>query len=287
MKRGHHWLVLGLAGLSCQVVQAQQLNGPDVTSANDTIPFQVRNNFLIQVDGRIGAIGPLKFILDTGATHSMVDARVAGNFPLARKKGKIVNFDKNLLVDWTDLPEIEIGPLHLEHVRVMVGDLKEYSDFAAGVDAVIGLDLLRASQSLRIDYQKNLVTFKISSSSGVVNSEDTKALIVRVMIQGAPVHVILDTGLQGMLLYADRIRKHDPGLELNGMNSQGHEGRLAGEQVALQGIRFGPDELQASVFFIPTAPDSLPADLDGYVGPSVLGAQLIELDFAANTIRWQ
>jgi hypothetical protein len=287
MNLRHGWLVVGFAALFCQKVQAQQIQGVDLASTNETIPFQLRNKFLILVEGWSGAIGPLKFILDTGVTHTMVDVRVAGNRPPARQKGKVLNFDKNVPVDWTELPEIEIGPLRLQHVPVMVGDLKGYSEFAAGVDGVIGLDLLRATQGLRIDFRRNLITFKISGSGRSVNSADAPAIIVRVTIQGEPVPVILDTGIQGMLLYSDRMRKHHAALMLDGKNKNGHEGRLAGEQILLQEVRFGPDKLQASAFLIPAAPHSLPADIDGYVGPSILGAQMIELDFAANAIRWQ
>jgi hypothetical protein len=47
----------------------------------------------------------------------------------------------------------------------MIGDLKQFSEFGDGVDAVIGTDLLRMSQSMRIDFGSKLVTFKFAGES--------------------------------------------------------------------------------------------------------------------------
>jgi predicted aspartyl protease len=281
------WMVVGLLALLCQRLPAQSVPSVTKTSTCDSIPFQLVHHFMIQVAGRIGGGEPLKLILDTGVTHTMVDARVASSLGLERRRGKVLNFDRYVPMDWAELPEIEIGPLHFHNVRVMVGDLEQYSEFVSGVDAIVGLDLLRANESVRIDYQTNLVAFKISGSGPSTNSGDVPALIVRVTIQGEPVRAVIDTGLQGMFLYSDRMRKHHPALELRGKGSHACERRLAGEQVLLQEVGFGPDKLPASAFLIRAAPRSLPADIDGYVGPSILGAQMIELDFANNVIRWQ
>ncbi|HMK21784.1 MAG TPA: hypothetical protein VK466_05580 [Terriglobales bacterium] len=52
----------------------------------------------------------------------------------------------------------------------------------------------------------------------------------------------------------------------------------------LSGVHLGTDELRAPVFLLDGAPNSIPADIDGYLGMSVLNARVIELDFAANTL---
>ena len=60
-----------------------------------------------------------------------------------------------------------------------------------------------------------------------------------------------------------------------------------GRYLSLAGIRVGSGELQSSALLLRHAPDSLPYDLDGYLGTEALHAQMIELDFASNTLRWQ
>jgi predicted aspartyl protease len=271
-----------------QAIQAQPRPETSPT-LNDAIPFQLRSGFLILVEGRIGPLTPLKFILDTGAKTTVVDIRTADKLSLPRQnqKEKVLNFDRLAKVQWTNLPELQLGPLHARDVHVMVGDLQQFSEFAEGVDAIIGLDVLRTSQSVRIDYDTSLIAFKTPAAYVPVNSGNAAALIARLPVQGQVVRLIVDTGLQGMLLYADRVRSHVPQLKLTDKITQAYVGRLPGEQAKLAGIHFGSDELQASVFLIPKAPESLPPNIDGFFGTALLHASMIELDFASNTIRWQ
>ena len=78
-----------------------------------------------------------------------------------------------------------------------------------------------------------------------------------------------------------------PQIQLSGPMSQVYAGRLRGQAAILTGIRLGANELQSSVLLLPGAPASLPADIDGYIGTSFGWAQMVELDFASNTLRWQ
>lgn len=143
---------------------------------------------------------------------------------------------------------------------------------------------LRSSKSLIIDYRKMVLTFR---TSDLWKPQVAQALTVRLSVQGQPAQLIIDTGRQSMLLYTDRLHKHVPGVKLTDRIAEVREGRLRGEKALLSGILFGPDESQASVLLLPKAPDSLPADIDGYLGLSILHAQIIELNFASNKLRWQ
>ena len=119
----------------------------------------------------------------------------------------------------------------------MIGDLTQFSEFADGADAIIGLDLLRSSQSLRIDYRKSVVIFGSSSHGGPVKPQVTQALTVQLPVQGKSLHLIIDTGLRGLLLYQNRLRKHAPQLKLSGETSQAFAGGLKGQTATLSGIR--------------------------------------------------
>ena len=61
---------------SCEIWAQQNLLMSDAARTN-AIPFQLEGGFLIEVEGRIGQLEGLKFILDTGATHSVIDRRIA------------------------------------------------------------------------------------------------------------------------------------------------------------------------------------------------------------------
>ena len=268
---------------SARATDQQSINGAAARLSSE-VPFQLSAGFLILVEGRVGPITPRKFILDTGATHTVVDGKLADELSLPRRKGKVLNFDKDLKVDWTNLPELQVGPILARNVPVMVADLKRFSEFAEGVDAIVGMDLLRSSQSLIIDYRKMVLTFRTSDPW---KPRDAQALTVQLFVQGQPVQLIIDTGRQSMLLYTDRLHKHMPGVKLTDRIAEVRQGRLRGEKALLSGILFGPDESQASVLLLPKAPDSLPTDIDGYLGLSILHAQIIELNFASDKLRWQ
>lgn len=286
MKLQFRRFVLGFLLLYSQRTQAQQSFDATIARRNDAIPFQLAHDYLILVEGRVGPLTRLKFILDTGTTHTTVDKTIADKLSLRSKRGNVLNFDKYVNVEWTTLPEVQVGPLHALDVQVMVGDLKQISEFAEGVDAIVGLDLLRTSQTLRIDYRKSVVIFR-SSSCGPVKPQVERALTVRLPVQAQSMRLIIDTGLHGLLLYQDRLRRHQLQLKLSGKIPQAFVGRLKGQIATLSGIQLGADELQSSVLLLPAAPKSLPPDIDGYFGTNTLRAQVIELDFACNTLRWQ
>lgn len=264
---------------------SQQISA-DSTEPSNAIPFESGSGFLILVEGQIGPLTQLKFILDTGTTNTMVDAKVADRLFLPRHKGKVLSFDKHIEVDWTSLPELRLGPLAVRNSPAMVGDLKRVSEFADGVDAIVGLDVLRIAESIRVDYRRRLITMKVRAD-GLADSLNGGVLTVLVPLQGRPARLIVDTGLQGLLLYEDRVRRHLPHLKLSDPLSRAYAGRLRGHAATLTGIELGAEESQSSVLLLPKAPASLPADIDGYLGINTLHADMIELNLASHTLRWQ
>src|SRR5690349_24484754 len=106
------------------------------------MPFKLYAGYLIVVEGRIGAMGKLKFVLDTGATHSVIDRKLASKISVVRRSGKVLNFDKTIPAEWVEVPEVQFGPIEAAPFSMMVSDLRYFQSFATHVDAVIGLDLL-------------------------------------------------------------------------------------------------------------------------------------------------
>lgn len=282
MKYAIRWFVLGLVLLQPHALQAQQSDVLAQPAVNETIPFQLGNGFLLFVEGRIENLAPLKFILDTGATQTILDARIADKLSLRRQKGKILNYDRSANIEWAVLPELQIGPLDARNVRLMVGDLRDFTDYAAGVDAIIGLDVLRMLESMRIDYDAMTLSLKPAGNPSAL-PQTTQAFTVALPVQDHIVYLMVDTALQGILLYQNRVRQ----LRFTNRVSRVHLGRLLGEQAKLSGVRIGSQELQTSVLILPEAPSALSADIDGYMGIDALNARLVELDFAANRLRWQ
>jgi len=85
----HRWMriagrtILVLGMISTSPTRAQNVVG---SSTNLTMPFELVAGFLVVVDGQIGDLNGLKFILDTGATYSLIDRKVADSCSDAREK---------------------------------------------------------------------------------------------------------------------------------------------------------------------------------------------------------
>jgi hypothetical protein len=267
-------------------IQAQQ--NPAVPSARTgAIPFQLVGGFLIEVEGGIGHLEGLKFILDTGTTDSVVDQRIADRFSAARRSGKVFNIDRFVSVDRMEFPDVHFGPVAVHNVSMRVTELSKFSNLIPNADAIIGLDLLKTASKLDILYDSKMVLLIPRNAISEDTSERSKCLTVQVIIQDHPIELMFDTGLQGLLLYEDRIRKHSPDLKLADVRKNAHEGRLRGKIARLPGLRLGGPESDAEVFLIPGPRTDLAPEIDGVLGTVPLKANRIEIDFAGKALRWK
>jgi predicted aspartyl protease len=287
----NRWL-LSLACLSLffpSAAQADDQPRPSESAGGSPLPFRLSSGYLIQVEGRIGDQANLKFILDTGASISIVDPRIAEKLKLDSGAAKSFNFDRNLKWETATVPEVQFGPIRAANVVVLVGDLARYSEFARKADAIIGMDLLNLS-NLTIDFGAGNLIFDSTAPRAYLAGGDpmTKCLMVELQVQDHPVHVIVDTGLPGMILYEERLRKRVPGLRTAGsIKNATMGGRVPVRQATLPDVVFGNRNREVPVVFLPSpAPDTLPG-IDGIVGIAALQARRVHFDFSRRTLSWE
>jgi predicted aspartyl protease len=249
------------------------------------IPFAIGSNFLIIVEAQAGNVGGLKFIVDTGATHSVIDTKIASRLELPHNTGKTMNFDHSIPVEWAELPELQVGPLRAKGVRVMVVDLPRYSEVADGVDGIVGLDLLSKSDKFTIDYSKKVIYFDLAANGSA--RPVPGCFVVPVVVQGLVIRLAVDTGASGIILYGDRIRKHLLKMRTEGEPKPATMGRIAGTLVTLPGVKLGASEKTVTVMLIKAPEEAIMPGLDGYLGVAALHAKRIEFDFAKMLLRWQ
>jgi predicted aspartyl protease len=285
---GHGFLRAGKAALVAGFLLSSFLDAQDldVSAVRRTIPFQLVSNFLVVVNGRVGDLDGLKFILDTGASYTLIDQKVADRLKLLRRPGKITNFNREVSVEWAEIPNLRIGPLQTGTFRVMVAKLADYSDFAENVDGIIGLDLLGRSKKLFIDYEKHTVSWELAGETAD-QFPTAGYFTIPVVVQGFPVHLVIDTGLQVIVLYKDRLHRGLPDLRTEGEAIQGGVGRLHATQVKLPGVRLVGPETVATVFLADGPETGKLPGIDGYLGVASLQAKRVEFDFAARVLRWQ
>jgi predicted aspartyl protease len=98
-----------------------------------------------------------------------------------------------------------------------------------------------------------------------------------------PVHLIVDTGLQGIVLYEERLRKSVPRLRTAGsIKNATMGGRMQVKQAALPDVVFGTRNREVRVLFLPTLPG-----IDGILGISALQASRVHFDFSKKTVSWE
>jgi hypothetical protein len=281
-------VVAAMLLLSSGIGAQQSLVLADSAEAS-AIPFKLQGSFLIEVEGGIGNLEGLKFILDTGVTRSTVDRRIANRFSTERRQKKVLNFDSFIRVDAVEFPEVHFGPIEVHNVTLMVSDLFKTSELIGNADAIIGLDLLTRSSKLSIFYDTKMVVLKprFTDARGLYEGERPECITVQAMVQGHPVRLVLDTGMEGILLYEDRIRKQIPGLRLTEVRKNAHMGRLGGKTARLAGLRLDAPQPDEDVFLINGPGKDLLPGIVGYLGTAWLKAKRIEIDFEGKTMRWQ
>jgi len=245
--------------------------------------------YLIVMEGRMGGQGQLRFALDTGVTHSVIDKKLADQISGPRRRsGKVLSFDKIINAEWVEVPELEFGPVHVSNFLMMIGDLRYSRSFATHVDAVIGLDLLRLN-SFSIDYDAHRVTFGLmNTDSGVPMEVDGVCITVQLMMGDSKVRLLVDTGAQALVLYEDRVADRLPQLKM-GRETAGISmgGWVLSKRGFIPKARLGATDVDGTVYLVKAPPGRLFPGIDGYLGTAALRARRIDFNFETNTLGWK
>ena len=112
-----------------------------------------------------------------------------------------------------------------------------------------------------------------------------KGIFVTLMLQDEPVQLLVDTGVQEIALFEERLRPRMHGVDVQQL---GHArmGSLVGDAVR-PGLRLGLVASNSRVLLVRGVTEAVPSGLDGYLGTRAFGAKRIELDFASMMLRWQ
>jgi predicted aspartyl protease len=290
MKGLRGWLLLSsvvlLAPNSYSQVTASLAGAIDGPETSNVKTFDLRKSFLIVVDGRIGPLEHLKFILDTGASHTVVSRKIADQLAVSREAGSVINFQRKLPAEWARFPEVQVGPIVATDARMMVADLNQYSEFAKDIDAIAGLDLLSRCQRVQIDYEAKLVAFQARNGASQDPLFQAKGIFVTLMLHDQPVHLLVDTGFQEIALFEERLGPRMHGRDVQQL-APVKIGSLVGGVVRFPELQLGSVGPNPPVFLVRGKTEAVPAGMDGYLGPRALGAKRIELDFGSMMLRWQ
>ncbi len=266
---------------------AQEIDVTDAT-ARAELPFNILHGFLIVVEGRIGTLSKLKFILDTGTTQTVVDKRVARKLGVRGLPRQVLTIQKHFEVESAIFSDLQLGPIQATNIPLLVADLAALTEFAGAVDGILGLDLLLGSR-ISIDFTSKKLLVRPTTADRIqsLQQDDMICVTTTVQVQGHPVRLLVDTGMQGILLYEDRLDKRVPHFETGNVKliELGHT--MFANKVMLQKIRIGAADIEhPETFLLRMAPRGFPTNIDGVLGTAVLKARWLRLDFGYGNLEW-
>jgi hypothetical protein len=283
-------MVAGLVGLFLLSQIATAKAGKDSVQryASDEVSFELVSGYLVVVDGSIGPLHGLKFVLDTGATHSAVSSKVADQLDLQRLTGKVFNIDKTVKTEWAAIPEVEFGPIRAKQVPALVTNLDYFQSLASHVDAVMGLDLLR-QKNFSIDFADKKVRFgqvETGRHATPMVSDDV-SLKVEAEVDRTRIHLILDSGAPGPLMYEERLEKRAVDYRIEEENyCYRINGLLRLTRARVRRLQLGGRDIEDRVFLTHSPAKGIMDGIDGLLGLTALKARRVNFDFETNTLSW-
>src|SRR5262249_27069253 len=149
---------------------------------------------------------------DTGATHSLVSRRLAQRLRVPLHPDHVIWslwFNRYIQIESGVFSEIEFGSVQLTNVSMLVSDLSHFSQLANHVDAIIGSDLLTLND-FSVDYHAKKVFFSPFTPPASPMSLHPLSLVVELQVQGRPIEVLVDSGIEGIVMFEERLRSRIP-----------------------------------------------------------------------------
>jgi hypothetical protein len=258
--------------------------------ASNELPMEAYDGYLLVVEASIGDLRGLKFLLDTGATTSAIDLKLAETLRLPRRPGKVINVDKTVRIEWSELPQLDYGLEHASNVKVILQDLRYLGASGVHVDGVIGWDLLRR-QSFRLDFARKRVVFGATDQTegrSVPMRADGLYVAVQVELDGRPLWMIADTGMRGTTFYEGWLEEMREGYKVQPRTMGWSAGGAVESRIAfVPRLRLGTQDLEREVHLVHSSGAESLRGIAGYLGISSLAAKEVTFDFERNELRWK
>jgi predicted aspartyl protease len=287
---------LGVLGLLCNPLLAQSdsvvvlAGAQPVFSSVIELPIQLCRDYLVVVEGSIGTLEKLTFIIDTGTYPSIVDQRIATALGLSEREGKAVLVGQGVQARLATLSLVEVGPTRVERVPVLVQDLSSLEKtLGRRIDAIVGLDVL-GKNSFSINYKTKRLRFgPVERSRSTVSFETGQPLVtVEARLHGRPVRLLVDTGAAALLLFQSRLK--DPislpaGKTARASNVGGGDFQL--QSLLIPDMRMGKEELGPQTGFVVAGQRDERQNFDGLLSMRGLHLEEIAFDFENRRISWK
>jgi len=251
------------------------------------VRFKLIRDYLIVLPGYLGPRRS-NFLLDTGASPSVVDVKVARELGLHGQAGALQLLNGTVRDESATLPELRLGPIHKQALPVVVRDLSFIQkELGIQVDATIGLDVI-GQTSFSIDYRERRLLFGPAAHvrNAVSFHPEPPFIAVELQVQRRRLRLLVDTGTPGLTLFRQRVRGLDAVPARATAPSQTMAGPLAANQVLLSDVRLGAASLGPQVASVVEDATGAGGNCDGLIGPAALRVRRVRFDFERSEFGW-
>lgn len=256
------------------------------TSVAQTVDVKLHDNYLIVAQCSVGNQPNLVAVVDTGATETIIDLQLVKLLSLTTKPDSATFTTRDIGVQAVAIPEVVFGPIRVHELPGIAADLSSLThQLGIRPSILIGMDLLRRSPFL-IDYHKKQMVFgqlpEMRHSAALL--ADSRLLLVKTAIEQQVLTLQIDTGLNGILIYGDRL--HAPVMRSVNAHSAAFGGTMPTDTASVARLQVGDwigRQIPAAI--AGEAPKNL-HEFDGLLGPTAIGAHRVGFDFQNSRFTW-
>jgi hypothetical protein len=248
-----------------------------------TIKFDLYQDYLMVARGSAGPLKGLTFLIDTGASPSVLDLRLAQKLHLQQSPASIAVVGGSVQAGTAIVPSLNLGPIRRENIPVFIEDLSFFRKaLPVRIDGVIGLDVLGQSAFL-IDYGARRIHFGFHAVLPIsIPLRLVQGLaIVDAEVNDVQAHMLVDTAASSLLLFSRSMPGPVKELKVSaGQRSSDAIGEFARRQLTPHSLRLGLAEFRQTPACVVQDPSHEGRVFDGLISPAALGMRRVAIDLA-------
>jgi predicted aspartyl protease len=258
-------------------------------NAPEEVPFELQQGHLILVKGSIGNSGDLTFLIDTGATTTLVNKPIAKKLKLDGKKKVLFAYGKKIKAKSTILHNVYVGATRFTPVAASIADLSALPGIGRQIDVIIGTNTL-VRTNFTIDYESKKLIFNPNRSLGTTANLDSKdlKLIVDLSVHDQAVRLLIDSGAGDIILFRERIDDLPVTRIPRAKKTMHHLGSKEEIQlVQLSQVRLGNEDLGTMRAYLQEGSVQGYESIQGALGIAALGFNRVQFDFQNQQFSWE
>jgi hypothetical protein len=262
--------------------------------AKTNVEFQLYRDYMIVVQGSVGPLKGLNFLLDTGTNTTVLDPRLARKLRLETAPTDVAVLGGRVKGSTATVPSLQFGPVRRDNVSVLVEDLFFVQDaLPLQIDAIVGLDVLGQS-SFVIDYSSREIRFGPTPAmpNSIRLQLNDGLAFVDAVVNHTRVRLLVDTAAPSLLMFeelpesAQDNKGSGDGPPTKERSTAKKIGDYDHQRVRQVSLRLGEVEFgREAAFVVPNHKDS-GHDFDGLMSPVALGFTRVAVDLNQKTLAF-